>query len=207
MPPSHTETFTYGGDPIEITPGAPYVAGLGIYDVPMFSGFDPNSAITHFKFKFWAQETASGAMPEFDVVFYNTDMNIDDPDSPYYDSPIVIQDGWASAGESWGTGLDPATMTTFVSDHEYYGTTEGDWGDPTHVGTYLAGFYGDWNNDVVNQAAGEGHLPGGGDWVMRFIVHETSPGSIMVYGFSMEVTYQEWKPRIFLPVPLTTSRS
>lgn len=192
-------TFNHVDDnPITLVPGQ-------TMDIQMFGpGFDPNTAVTHFRYKMYATQAVAEALYYFKVEFFNTAMS--EPGSSWIGQSITIQDGWiGEAGESWGSSLDPDNWTTFVSDHAHYGTSEGSFTPPNYVEVYEAEEGGTpWQNNVINTAALESRLPGGGTWFLRITLGSGAPGNITLEDFLFEFTYQEYRPRNLIgPITLT----
>lgn len=198
-----TDTFEYSGDPVTLVANTPLPDSEQSLDIPMFAGFDPESAAKHFRFKFHATQAVTGALNYFKVEFFNSEMEASDDWSGVL---IMIQNGWiGAAGESWGSGPEPENRTTFVSDHDHYGTTEGAFTPPDYLEVYEAQDGGSfWADSVIATVGKTNHLPAGGDWFLRITLGSDSPGDVTLHDFSFELTYQGYRARnVVGPIPLT----
>lgn len=186
---------------IELVPGQ--VLNVQITGDPD-GGFDPDNSITHFRYKMYARAlTDDFALRDFKVEFYTEDMQASSAWGE--DSTVVIQDGWIGndLGDTWGLNVTSAGQATFVSDHEHYGTSEGDYVQP-YLGPYIAQDGGtDWQNDVIDKSNREDRLPAGGYGFIRFSLAEGAAGNVIIEMFSFEFTYEEYHGRKIYPVPLT----
>jgi hypothetical protein len=191
-----TESFVHNTEyPVVLVPGQ-------TLDVQAFIDFDPNGAVTHFKFKMHAEQDAAEALYYFKVQFFNEAMEESDV---WSGSPITIQDGWiGEAGEAWGISILPEDQSVFVSDHAHYGTTEGPFTAPAYLGPYEAEDGGTvWENNVIEEKKTENHLPTGGTWYIRLVLDAAAPSNVTVKAFSLEFDWETWYPRQIYSVPLT----